>query len=238
MEVKILQLIEGAKQARGLTVIIDVFRAFTVAGYVFGHGAKKIIPLRDVDAAYKLKKDNPDFLLIGERGGKKLAGFDYGNSPSQIVEADLAGKTIIQTTSSGTQGIAHAADADEIITGAFVNAQAIVSYIKKQNPDMVSLVAMGSSGIHIRDEDDLCANYIKNALENKTNDFSKIVNHLRGYESARKFFDPAIDWAPAKDFDLCLSLNKFNFVLKAEPDSENRVYLRKIDISDEDNEKN
>ena len=30
MEINILQLLEGAKQAKGLTVIIDVFRAFSV----------------------------------------------------------------------------------------------------------------------------------------------------------------------------------------------------------------
>ena len=84
MEVKILHLIDGAKQARGLTVIIDVFRAFSVACYAFGNGARKIISVGDIDLAYKLKKENPGYLLIGERGGKKPKGFDYGNSPTQI----------------------------------------------------------------------------------------------------------------------------------------------------------
>ncbi len=230
MKIKILHLIDGAKQARGLTVIIDVFRAFSVACYVFGNGAKKIIPLGDIDIAYKLKKENPDFLLIGERDGKKPKGFDYGNSPTQIEGVDFTNKTIIQTTSSGTQGIANATNADEIITGGFVNVQAIINYIKKQNPKEVSLVAMGTSGIRIANEDTLCAEYIKNAIENKINNFSKIINHLREYESAHKFFDPTKDWAPERDFDLCLSLNKFNFVLKVEPYNKNQVFFKKIEI--------
>ena len=230
MKIKILHLIDGAKQARGLTVIIDVFRAFSTACYVFGNGAKKIIPLGDIDIAHKLKKENPNFLLIGERFGKKPEGFDYGNSPTQIENVDFTDKTIIQTTSAGTQGIANATNADEIITGGFVNLQAIINYIKKQNPEEVSLVAMGSSGIRIADEDTLCAEYIKNALENKTNDFSKIVNHLREYRSAHKFFDPTIDWAPERDFTLCLSLDKFNFVLKVEPYNKNRVFFKKINM--------
>jgi len=230
MEVKILQLIEGAKQAKGLTVIIDVFRAFSVACYVFGNGAKKIIPSGNIDIAYKLKKENPNFLLIGERGGKKPADFDYGNSPTQIENIDFTEKTVIQTTSAGTQGIANAINADEIITGGFVNVQAIIDYIKKQNPEEVSLVAMSSSGILIADEDTLCAEYIKNALENKKNDFSKIIEHLREYISTRKFFDPEKGWAPERDFDLCLSLNKFNFVLKVEPYNKSQVFFMKIEM--------
>ena len=228
MEVKILHLIDGAKQARGLAVIIDVFRAFSVACYAFGNGARKIISVGDIDLAYKLKKENPGYLLIGERGGKKPKGFDYGNSPTQIENVDFTDKTIIQTTSAGTQGIANATNADEIITGGFVNAEAIINYIKKQNPEEVSLVAMGD--VSIADEDALCAEYIKNAIENKANDFSEIVNHLRGYRSAHKFFDPAIDWAPERDFDLCLSLDRFNFVLKVEPYNNNQAFLRKIDV--------
>src|SRR3989338_6901438 len=161
MEVKILHLINGAKQARGLTVIIDVFRAFSTACYAFGNGARKIIPVGDIGVAHRIKKENSHFLLIGERGGQKPKGFDYGNSPTQIENVDFTDKIIIQTTSAGTQGIANATHADEIITGGFVNVQAIIDYIKKQNPKYVSLVAMGSAGIRIADEDTLCAEFIK-----------------------------------------------------------------------------
>jgi len=230
MEVKILHLIDGAKQANGLVVIIDVFRAFSTACYAFGNGAKKIIPVGDINIAHRLKKENPSFLLIGERGGQKPEGFDYGNSPTQIENVDFTDRTLIQTTSAGTQGIINATNADEIITGGFVNAQAIIDYIRKQNPKEVSLVAMGSAGVRIADEDALCAEFIKNILEKKPNDFSKITKHLREYRSAHKFFDPAIDWAPERDFDLCLSLNKFNFVLKVEPYDKNQVFFKKIDI--------
>lgn len=230
MKINILHLIDGAKQARGLTVIIDVFRAFSVSCYAVGNGSEKIIPVGDIGIAYNLKKDNPGFILIGERGGKKPQGFDYGNSPAQIEHACFTGKTIIQTTSSGTQGIANAINADEIITGGFVNVEAIINYIKKHNPGVVSLVAMGTSGICIADEDKLCAEYIKNAIENKSNNFPEIVEYLRHYSSARKFFDPEKDWAPERDFDLCMSLNKFSFVLKVEPHDEKKVILKRIEM--------
>lgn len=73
MDIQILQLIEGAKLARGITVIIDVFRAFSVEAYLFERGAECIIPVGDKEFAYKLKKENPKFLLVDERHGKILA---------------------------------------------------------------------------------------------------------------------------------------------------------------------
>ena len=119
MDIRILQLIKGAREAKGLTVIIDVFRAFSTACYVFGNGARRIIPVGDFDTARELKKQNPTFFLIGERGGERPPDFDYGNSPTEIKHVDFTGRTVIQTTSAGTQGIANAWQAKEIITGSF-----------------------------------------------------------------------------------------------------------------------
>ena len=66
MEINILQLNEGAKQAKGLTVIIDVFRAFSNECYMIAQGAAKILAVGDIELAYKLKKENPDAILVGE----------------------------------------------------------------------------------------------------------------------------------------------------------------------------
>jgi hypothetical protein len=87
----------------------DVFRAFSSACYFFGNGAEMIIPVGDISKAYKLKKDFPDFILVGEREGKKPEGFDYGNSPSQIENVDFTGKTTltyyIECDNAGTVAI-------------------------------------------------------------------------------------------------------------------------------------
>ena len=64
---------------------------------------------------------------MGERKGKKLPGFDYGNSPTEIQTIDFSGRIVIQITSAGTQGFANAKDADEVISGSLVNAEAKVS---------------------------------------------------------------------------------------------------------------
>lgn len=229
MEIQILQLIEGAKVATGLTVIIDVFRAFSTACYAVEKGAEKIIPVGNIEKAYLLKEKNPDFLLMGERNEMKPHGFDFGNSPSQLLPANLTGKTIVHTTSSGTQGIVAAAHVPEMITGSFVNAGAIVDYIKMQNPQNISLVCMGYACEFPTDEDTLCAEYIRNELKGLPNDFSKMKEIIRKGSGRRFFETEKQEWAPREDFELCLDLNRFNFVLKVERE-ENENYLKKIPV--------
>ncbi len=230
MKVEILQLLEGTKVAKGLVVIIDVFRAFTTACYAFNKGAEKIIPVGDIEKAYALKEKYPEYVLVGERNELRPPRFDFGNSPTHIAAEDFKGETIVHTTSSGTQGIDNAANADEIITGSFVNMSAIVDYIKAQNPATVSLVCMGYACQYPTDEDTFCAEYIKNELEGKPTDFQTMVSKLR-YGSGARFFDlKKQSWSPSSDFELCLKLNKFNFVLKVESGL-GLNYLKKISVN-------
>ena len=70
------------------------------------HGENTFLFPGDADVAYKLKAENPEIVLAGERGGKIMPGFDLGNSPSELQSVDVSGKTVVHTTSAGTQGIA------------------------------------------------------------------------------------------------------------------------------------
>lgn len=231
MEIKILGLIEGAQEATGLTVIIDVFRAFSLECYAFAAGAEKIIPVADIEAAYWLKREYPESLLVGERQEQKPDGFDFGNSPSQLIVHDLTGKTLIHTTSSGTQGLANAHNADEVITGSFVNAGAILEYIRERKPDTVSLVAMGYACLYPVEEDDGCATYIANELNGLPNDFAAMVKEIRETSGARFFLPEKQPFAPEEDFHLCLNINRFNFVLRKETENGYMV-IRKVEPGD------
>lgn len=215
-------------------MIIDVFRAFSVAPYAIENGARRIIPVKDTDTAYALKKSHPEYVLMGERGGKKLPGFDYGNSPAEIEHIDFLGKTLIHATSAGTRGLVHAVHAETVITGGFVNADAVVRYLRYRNPAVVSLVPMGSAGVSRSEEDDLCAEYIRSALEGEPIDFKRIQKELRDCPAARKFFDPSTEWAPERDFELCLNLNRFDFVLRAHwtegGPPNGRMELKRVDL--------
>lgn len=216
MDIQILQLLDGAKKAEGLTVVIDVFRAFSLACYMADKGTKDIIPIANIDKAYELKQNNPDYILVGERNERVPEGFDYGNSPTHILGADLKGKTIVHTTSAGTQGVVNAVNASERLTGSFVNAPAIVRYIQSQKPESVSLVCMGYSMKHPTEEDTFCAEYIKAMLEGSDVDFEAMKQQIRK-TSGRRLFEPKNqEFSPSTDFDYCLDLGRFNFVLKVE----------------------
>jgi len=229
MNIHILQLLDGAKDATGLTVMIDVFRAFSTSCYAIKKGAEKIIPVGNIEKAYQFKEEHPEYLLMGERNEMKPCGFDYGNSPFQLLHANLKGKTIVHTTSSGTQGIEAAAHVPEMITGSFVNAHAIINYIKKQNPETLSLVCMGYACEYPTDEDTLCAEYIRNELKGLPNDFNTMKEIIRKGSGKRFFEAEKQEWAPREDFDLCLDLNRFNFVLRVEKES-NFNFLQKVEV--------
>ena len=87
-KITILHLLDGAKEARGLTVVIDVFRAFTVEVFAYAAGAEKIIPVGGVDEAFQLHRSLPGSILAGERNGIMVEGFDYGNAPSSFENND------------------------------------------------------------------------------------------------------------------------------------------------------
>ena len=216
MDIRILHLIEGARQARGLAVVIDVFRAFSTACYIIGNGAREILCVGEVETAFRLKKEDPDRILVGERDEKIVEGFQFGNSPVQVEHEDFSGRTVIQTTSAGTRGMVSATLADEILAGSFVNADAIVDYIRRRDPAVVSLVCMGYSAERHIEEDNLCADYIRDRLRGLQPDYVEMTEIIRQTSGRRFFLAGSQGHAPSSDFYLCMDLNRFNFVLKAE----------------------
>ena len=226
-----VKIINNAKEATGIAVIIDVFRAFTVEPYLINNGAKKLIPVGDKQMAYDYKQKDNNCILIGERKGVMLPGFDYGNSPAQIQNIDFTGKTVIHTTSCGTQGIANAVNAQEIITGSFVNAKAIVKYIMSRNIEEVSLVVLCRPEEEPFEEDELCAKYLKSLLEKQPLDDLEIeIQKLKTTSGAKFFNDSLQEVFPEKDFYLCTEIDKFDFILKVNKSDDGVSYIEKIEI--------
>ena len=226
-----IKIVKNANQATGLAVVIDVFRAFTVEPYLINNGVKKIIPVGDMQIAYDYKDKDSNILLIGERNGIILPGFDYGNSPSQIENVDFSGKVVIHTTSCGTQGIAKSVNAEQIITGSLVNAKAIVRYIINNKIEDISLLTLCKPGESPFDEDALCANYIKSLLENNPlNNLKEQINKLKTTTGSKFFNKLKQNDFPERDFYLCTEVNKFDFILNVEKDNTGNMYIRKIDV--------
>ena len=232
MKIEILQLLEGARRAKGLTVIIDVFRAFTTEAMIMSQIPAKLLPVGDIQTALDYKAAHPGTLLCGEREGAIIPGFDYGNSPSQIEFANLAGKAVVHTTSAGTQGIVNATGADEILGGSLINAKAIACYIQKKQPKHVSLVCMGLAGVCPTEEDTLCAEYIRSLLLGQPlADLPERIAHLKETDGA-KFFDPAQQSVfPQRDFEIATMADICPFVLRVVKDPETGLCaMERIDV--------
>ena len=214
MEIRILRQLEGAQQAEGTAVIIDVFRAFSVECYMYAFGAAEVIPVKTVEEAFAYREKDPSVLLSGERNGFKVEGFDLGNSPDELKRFDLKGKTIVHTTSAGVQGIAAASKCDEILTGSLVNAKATARYLKEKDPETVSLVAMGWNAVKDTEEDLLCADYIRSLLlDEPMEDIREQALDLRNTEG-RKFFDPERWEFVEGDFWMCIDIDCWDRVIR------------------------
>ena len=214
MIIKKLDFVEGAIEAEGIAVIIDVFRAFSVACYCYHQCVKQVLPMGSLDEALSFTLPNENIKRIGERNGRKVAEFDFGNSPTEVQAADIRNNIIVQTTHAGTQGLVNATNASEVLTGALVNAKATADYIKAQKPAVVSLVRMGLEATYRTDEDDICADYLEALLLDQPFDVAVIKPTLLASPCAERFLDPAIPWNPQSDFDYCTDVDRFDFSLK------------------------
>jgi 2-phosphosulfolactate phosphatase len=214
MEIRIGSLLRGAQEAQGVTIIIDVFRAFTTAAVAFDRGAAKIILVAEVEEALELRRQGKGHLCMGEVDGIKPGGFDFGNSPYEISQADLTGQTLIQSTRAGTVGVNAAAAAEAIYLGAFVTATATVNAILASSPPLVTLVAMGVATKQRSDEDEQCALYLRNLLQGHRPDSEAVKHLVRIGQEAQKYDDPAQPQYHPQDRALALQIDRYPFALR------------------------
>lgn len=234
MQINFGYLLEGAKAARGMAVIIDVFRAFTCTPLMFSLGLKRSILVSQPDEALALKHRHQDYILVGEVGGLPIEGFDLGNSPSEILSQKLSfftGKTAVQRTSAGVQGALTALEvADEVLVASYNVARATAKYILSKQPAQVSLVAMGWNMKEKAPEDNWCARYIAHLLGKGEYSHDQAMREIVFNRTAQRFLAANETKFPPEDPVLCLQRNVYNYALIAQLE-DNAVIIRNKDIS-------
>jgi 2-phosphosulfolactate phosphatase len=140
-------------------------------------------------------------------------GFDFGNSPFEMTKADLAGKTIIQSTRAGTVGVTAATQAKKIYASSLVIAKATARAILYDAPHRVTIVAMGWNASMRTDEDELCALYLRNILQGRAPDTKALQTLLRSSGEVAKFYDPDQPQFHAEDCEWALNINHFDFAI-------------------------
>ena len=108
----------------GRTVfVIDILRATTAMCAALARGAKAVIPVASSEEAVRLAQTigSTDVLLAGERNCVRIPGFQLGNSPLEMTEDAVRGRTIIMTTTNGTKAMLATQGAGSVYTAAAVN---------------------------------------------------------------------------------------------------------------------
>ena len=216
MEIRIGSLYRGAQEARGTVVIVDVFRAFTTAAVAFSKGAEKIVLVAEVEEALRLRKRAVGEICMGEVDGIRPEGFDLGNSPYEMLDADVEGKTLIQSTRAGTVGMSAAVNASEIYAGSFAIAGATVRAIMQDEPEIVTIVAMGWEARVHADEDEQCAFYMRNLLQGRKPAHNAVRALVLAGAEAQKYSDPEQPQYHPEDRDMALKIDSVDFAIKVE----------------------
>ncbi|MCL4439030.1 MAG: 2-phosphosulfolactate phosphatase [Firmicutes bacterium] len=129
-------------------VMFDILRASSTVSTALANGCKEVIPVVEVDDAFALAKTLPEntFLLGGERGAVKVPGFHLGNSPLEYNVGTVGNKTVILTTTNGTQATRRAAEGSgQVFIGSLLNVSAVAKKLMEMEQDIV-LVCAGTRG--------------------------------------------------------------------------------------------
>jgi len=185
----------------------------------FAHGIDSILPFAKLEDCLAMKSKG--YFTAGERDGKKVDGFDLGNSPFEYMEDRLKGKKIAFTTTNGTQAIAKSIGASEIVIGSFLNLSAVVDHLRKGQHNVLVVCAGWKGKVNL--EDTLFAGAIVELLKDQTEpecdapvaaqhlynqaksdmvDFLKDASHIRRLAKLNIY----------KDIEFCLTPDQYDVV--------------------------
>ena len=204
--------VDGARQARGVVVVIDVLRSFTVSAYALAGGARECRLVRTVDEARALAARTPGAVLCAEENALPVAGIAISNSPTQIRDLDLTDRVLIQRSTAGTQAAAAVVESDAIFAASLVVARATVQACLLRSPETLTLVASAD-----HPEDHACALYMEALIRGERPDLDRLLQPLRETDRYRKVRNG--DWPgfPPSDLDLALSPDRFEFAMPVTP---------------------
>ncbi len=201
--------LETCHTATGIVLIVDVLRAFSTAAYAFSRGAKEIMLVSEVDEALELKEKTPNSKVMGEVGGLPPEGFDFGNSPTRILEQDLTDVTLIQRTGAGTQGAVRSVNADRMLATSFVVAQATMDYVLRLKPDEITFVITGGAD---NAEDLACAEFLQKQFLGQAVNTSNFIHRVISSKDAFQHMEDHPQF-PRSDLDYCTRINAFDFAM-------------------------
>jgi 2-phosphosulfolactate phosphatase len=135
--------------SNAIVVVIDVLRATSSMCVAFTQGVNSIVPVATIEESIAYKEKG--FLIGAERNGEMLEGFDIGNSPFSYMDEKVKDRDIALTTTNGTQAIAAAKEAKQIVVGSFLNLDALCNWLATQEGNIVLLCSGWKNSVNMED---------------------------------------------------------------------------------------
>jgi 2-phosphosulfolactate phosphatase len=208
VEIVHLTGVDGARQARGTIVVIDVLRSFTVSAYALAGGARECLLVPTVAEARALHSRIPGSVISAEEEALPVPGIAISNSPTQVRAADLAGRTLIQRSSAGTTVMSAIESADWLYAASLVVASATAKACVARRPRVLTLIASAD-----HPEDHACAAFMEALIRGEQPDLDHLLQPL--YAGERYARAIGGDWPgfPPSDIELSLAVDRFDFAM-------------------------
>lgn len=174
-------------------IVVDVVRATSTIVQALDSGYRRVLCCIEVEEAFALREELGEGALAGERLAGTVPGFDYGNSPRDMLEPSA--ETLILTTTNGTRAVVAAARRCEtLLVGSLLNLDAVAVAAATSAPgDDVVILCAGVEGR--RTEDDVyCAGRIAELLGTDLGEAAEeAIAVARSFGSAHKALSASIN---------------------------------------------
>jgi 2-phosphosulfolactate phosphatase len=202
--------VAGADIAESIAVVADVLRATSTIVTALANGCEKVLPVEKVEEARKAAEQFPreKIILGGERKGKKIDGFDFGNSPQDYTPQAVENKIVITTTTNGTKALVYSGKAEQSLVLSFLNLSAIADYMLRQTND-VALIAAGIYGDFSVEDSVCCGLLLQKLVESAPGNFTLDEKTTQVLKLAQQYIgriDVLLQTSPHGDF-----LRKINY---------------------------
>jgi 2-phosphosulfolactate phosphatase len=145
---------EAYRWRNRVCIVVDELRASSSIVTALDCGCRNVIPVAGLHNARRLARKH-EYLLAGERNGLKPPDFDFNNSPSELAQADLGGKTLVLSTSNGTKVLLGLSHAPAVLVGCLLNATACCQQglaLAEQYGAGLGIVCAGTNGQFVLDD--------------------------------------------------------------------------------------
>lgn len=200
-------------------VVVDIFRATSCMVTALANGVASITPFADLEECRAMKAKG--YQTAGERDGKKVEGFDHGNSPFEYMTDEVKGSRIAFTTTNGTKAIARSLGAREIIIGSFLNLSAVVAHLEQQDNNVLIVCAGWKGKFNL--EDTVFAGAVMSLLEGDFEPecdapraahrlYLEARNDMKGFLANASHVKRLARLNVVKDIEFCLTNDVYNVV--------------------------